>query len=242
MLVYPPNAETGVYLLLGQLRPYLPFELAIDSFEICPHSMGYAHSKHLDALGYWLRDDEWERISIEFKLHSSGMLRDLTAHPDLTVDLLVCWQDDVPGELTQSVAYVLALDEVLANAPEEERTGVIRNPKASAPREHAAATTEAIIARFAEHNRPKVERLCQGWPQYRPGASELIFTRGTRTLFRAVCYSTEHLYVTEYVAREQRKHLVDRFGGDWYQGGAIKVPFDRLDAPGVDHLLSVLGP
>lgn len=240
MLVYPPDAETGVYLLLGELRPYLPFDLSIESFEISPHSMGYAHSKYIDAIGYWLRDGQWERISIELKLYSSGMLRDLSRHPGLSVDLLVCWQDDAKGEIAQSVGHVLALDEVLANVPERERLSIIQYPEASATGGHSPSTTEAVLSRFTESNRPKVERLCQGWLQYHPGASELIFTYGNRTLFRAACYSSQHLIVTEDVDQERRARLVDGLRGDWYEAGAVRIQLDRISVEEVDHFLSVV--
>lgn len=41
-MAYLLGTETRIYLLLGQLGLYLPFEFDIDLFKISPHSMGYS--------------------------------------------------------------------------------------------------------------------------------------------------------------------------------------------------------
>lgn len=87
-MLYAPDAEVAVYLLLGLLWKHLPYDLAFEAFEINPNREGYAHTKFLDAKGKILEGGKWRDISIEFKLYSSGLIRDLEKHPALQS---TCW-------------------------------------------------------------------------------------------------------------------------------------------------------
>jgi len=73
-LVYAPNCENGVYLLMGLLWVYLPYQFAIEAFEID------------DAKGKCYLEDKWTDINIEFKLYSSGLRRDIEKHPGVYAD------------------------------------------------------------------------------------------------------------------------------------------------------------
>jgi len=85
-LVYAPNCENGVYLLMGLLWVYLPYQFAIEAFEIDPNREGYDHTKYLDAKGKCYLEDKWTDINIEFKLYSSGLRRDIEKHPGVYAD------------------------------------------------------------------------------------------------------------------------------------------------------------
>ena len=48
---FAPIAETGVYLLLGLLWDYIPYEFTFEEFEVDLYRKGYDFKKVVDACG-----------------------------------------------------------------------------------------------------------------------------------------------------------------------------------------------
>ena len=71
-LLYAPNAENGVYLLMGLLWRHIPYQFAFEAFEIDPKKEKYNHTKYLDAKAKLFSGGRWQDVTIEFKLYSSN--------------------------------------------------------------------------------------------------------------------------------------------------------------------------
>ena len=217
-LIYPPNGESGVYLLLGLLWNHLPYQIAFEEFEIDPHRQGYNHGKWLDAKGKFYSDEKWQDATFEFKLNSSGLLRDIEKDPNIHCDFLICWKHDLPeATLEGYVDKVLCLEDILnALSPDERRTIIFyseRYPK----RVTSQANLQHLINAFSQENIEKVRKLIQLWPEVSSGKKEILFKIESRTAFRASAYSTkdrEHLTIAENmnISSDARKNLIEVFG------------------------------
>ena len=246
-LVYAPGTENEVYMLTAFLWQYLPYRIAFEEFEVDPKRRGYRHSKWLDAKGRKLVDGKWEDITIEFKLYSSGFLRDLEKYPELKVDkvnLIICWWDDVSG-VRDYVDDVIALKSIFFSLPEDERKCIILHPnKTSKVSEDSSITN--LLLRFSEANRPKVEELCRLWLQQaqaeaQGGRAEILFPRGARTILRACAYSVEHIIVTEYISQYGRGAILSRFKGEQLTSNQISVPLANIELSTLREFLDMLG-
>lgn len=237
-LLYPPDAEVGVYLLMGLLWEYLPQRIVMESFELDPKREGHTHSKYLDAKAKVLADDGWKDVTLEFKLNSSGLLRDLEKHPGLAVDLIVCWTHDAPA-VEPYVGDVLELKSVFWALAKEKRERIIWDPDHVVARGNTPTSTDEILNRFSEANRTKVKKLLALWPQVSPGASELRFMLGAVAAFRACAYSSEHLNVALLPAGVSRASLAERFQGKELQT-SVRIPLEVLGEKEMSNLVALL--
>lgn len=225
-LMFPPDAEVGVYLLMGLLWDHLPYRLAFESFELDPKREGHAHTKYLDAKAKMFSVGEWKDVTVEFKLYSSGFLRDIERHPGLAVDVLVCWVHDAP-KVKNYVGKILELESVYRNLPEDTRAQIVLNPDAVRHSSQKGDSIETVLERFSESNKSKVNFLLEQWPHITPGQAELRFKRGAQTVFRACAYSSEHLIVVGLPQKSSRREIAAQFGGEELQE-TVRVPLNTL--------------
>lgn len=195
-LMYYPNAENGVYLMMGLLWQYLPHQFAFTTFELDPHKEGLSHTKYLDAKAFVRVDrrGEWKEVRIEFKLNSSGLRSDLKKHPGLRADYLICWvHDDL--EMEKHVGSVLALEPIYRGLPPEVRNGMILYEATPQKAGREKGSLAGLLQRFSAENRGKVEYILEKWPERRIGGAEIHFLTGDVTVFRACGYSSQHLII-----------------------------------------------
>ncbi len=231
-LAYAPSTENEVYMLTAFLWEHLPYKIVFEEFEVDPQRQEYRHFKWLDARGKRLVDGKWENITVEFKLHSSGFLRDLKKYPGLKedrVNLIICWCDDAP-EIRDYVGEVMALKPILFSLPEDERKRIILYPNKSNKLPPESSTIGSLLSQFSEANRPKVEKLLELWPQQaQTGVAEILFHRGSKTILRACAYSTEHIIVTEYANESTKGAILSRFEGKMLPSKEVSIPLTSIE-------------
>jgi hypothetical protein len=236
--LYAPSSENGVYLLMGLLWEYLPNQFAIEEFEIDPHLRGYDHTKYLDARAKYYVDGSWEDVTIEFKLYSSGLRRDVENHPGMYADFVVCWEHDAP-DIEQHVGKIIALKDIFKNLPEHQRRRIILYPDKPAKVGRSQVEISDLLKRFSMKNREKIERLLTEWPQARGAKAEILFLRGRDTVFRACAYASEHIIVTEWSSEAVCQELIERFKGEQLQT-SVKVPLDSLRLDDISEFVELM--
>lgn len=233
-LMYAPSTENEVYMLTAFLWQYLPYRIVFEQFEVDPKQQGYKHSKWLDARGKRLVKRKWEDITVEFKLYSSGFLRDLERYPGLKVDranLIICWCDDAP-EVADYVDEVISLKPIFFSLPEDERKHIILYPERTTPDKTShLSSIDDLLSRFSEANRPKVEKLLELWAQLpQAGVAEILFPWGARTILRASAYAIQCITLTEYASKSARRVALSRFEGKTLPGSEqICIPLENID-------------
>lgn len=237
-LVYAPGSESGVYLLMGLLWEYLPHQFAIEAFEIDPNREGYDHTKYLDAKGKCYLDGRWKDVTIEFKLYSSGLRRDIEKHPGLHADFLICWIHDAP-DVEQYVGTVIALQSIFNGLPEDQRRRIILCPEKTAGIKRADVDISELLMRFSPKNREKVEKLLEEWPQAEGATAEILFLRGKDTVFRACAYASEHIIVARWSSVAVRQELIRRLGGKRLQT-TIRVPLATLGLDDISEFVKLI--
>lgn len=238
-LLYAPSSENGVYLLMGLLWEHLPYQFAIEEFEIDPSLEGYDHTKYLDAKAKCYVDGNWKDVTIEFKLYSSGLRRDIDTHPGLHVDFLICWEHDAP-DVEQYAETVIALRDVLDRLPAHERRRVVLYPDRMAKIGRSQVDTRDLLERFSPENRRKVERLLEEWPQARGATAEILFLKGRETVFRACAYTSQHIIVrAKQVSSQACQELIARFRGEKLQR-TVKLPLDNLPLHDVSEFVELM--
>ena len=238
-LLFRPGEENAVYLLMGLLWDYLPYQFAFEEFEVNPRERGYDHSKWLDARGKQFKNGEWVKVNFEFKLKSSGLLRDIDKHPNLCADFLVCWEHDSP-EAEKYVDEVISLKEIYYNLSEDEKESIILKPKQVGKPSLDDVPVDELLERFSDENRPKVEHLCDIWADAHGGHTEIIFPWGGETLFRANPGVPNHLTARKSPLSDDVKQvLLEKFGAV-SQDCTIRVPLNPLDIDDLDSLIELI--
>lgn len=241
-LVYAPSTENEVYMLTAFLWQYLPCRMVFEEFEVNPNQQGYGHSKWLDARGKKLVDGKWEDITVEFKLYSSGFLRDLKEHPGLKndrVNLIICWCDDAP-EVREYVNEVISLKPIFFSLPEDERKRIILYPDKTTPTPNDPSI-DTLLSGFSEANRLKVEKLRELWPQQvQAGEAEILFRQGARTILRACPYSWEHIIVREYISQSTRSAILSRFEGKMLPSKEISIPLTSIELSALPEFVDMV--
>lgn len=237
-MLYAPDAEVAVYLLMGLLWNHLPYRLAFEAFELNPNREGHTHTKFLDAKGKLLAEGVWKDVTIEFKLYSSGLVRDLAKHPGLSVNLLVCWIHDDPS-VEAAVDMILELHSVFRSLPADEQSAIILHPDVTLSRCLEPGNVGDLLGRFSEQNQDKVRELIDMWPQVKAGSAEVMFLRGKSTVLRACKYSSEHLIVCIPPPGFTLKKIVEEFGGEELQYSA-RLPLNDLEPAEIGRLVKLL--
>lgn len=238
-LLYPPNAEVGVYLLMGLLWEHLPVQLAMEAFELDPKREGHAHTKYLDAKAKVNVDGQWTDVTLEFKLHSSGLRQDIKTHPGLKVDFLVCWIHDAP-DIEPFADRILELRSVYKTLSLDDQQRLIRFPDTVPTSPDLEESIEQVLSRFSSDNRRKVQLLVDRWPDVHPGTAEVLFRYGKSTVFRACAYTSEHLIIGTLPTGMSRESIVAKFGG-YEQETTARIPLDGLTEDDLQRLVDVLG-
>lgn len=161
-LLYPPNGENGVYLLMGLLWDHLPYPIVFDCFELPPVDFGDGCVKQFDASGHVLVDGVWKHGNIEFKQRSSDWLTEVEKKPGLHVEYLVCWDDDSQEAHEYVDHAVISLKAVLHRLPEEQRRRIVLR-ETRPPVAHEKQDVAALIDGFASEIQPKVRYLVDSW-------------------------------------------------------------------------------
>lgn len=239
-LLYPPNAEVGVYLLMGLLWEHLPVQLAMEAFELDPKREGHTHTKYLDAKAKVYVEGQWRDVTMEFKLHSSGLRQDVARHPGLKVDFLVCWIHDAP-DIEPFAENILELRSVYNTVSVDKRQRLIRFPDIVPRPAELDASIEQILSRFSAENRLKVRFLVDMWPHVLPGTAEVLFRDGNTTVFRACAYSSEHLIIGTLPPGMSRDSIVAEFGGA-EQETTARVPLRNVTEEDLQRLVLALRP
>jgi hypothetical protein len=234
-MLYPPSAENGVYLLLGLLLPYLHVQFAFEKFEINPKHEEYEHSKYIDAKAKMFTGDSWKDVSVEFKLYSSGILRDADKYPGLYVDYLICWEHDALG-IEKYAGEVIDLKLIYNSVAPLERNKIILNPESSKNfAQHK--TIDELLSYFSEEHQEKVLILLEGWPyQIKGGTAEILFRRDNKTVFRACSYSTQHLILIKSVMADLMPLFASEFNCKEAQN-TVKIFLDDLSDEDVKSFL-----
>ena len=244
-LMYAPSTENEVYMLVAFLREHLPYKIVFEEFEVNPQHRGYRHSKWLDARGKRLVKGKWEDITVEFKLYSSGFLKDLETHPGLKVDranLIICWCDDA-SEVANYVDEVISLKPIFFSLPEDERKRIILYPEIISPGKTSQfSSIDDLLPHFSEANRPKVVKLRELWPQQaQGGVAEILFPWGARTIFRVCAYSTDHIIVTEYANAGAEGAILSRFEGKMLPGSEqISIPLENIELSALPEFVDMV--
>ena len=236
-----PRTENCVYFLIGLLWDKLPREFSFVEFEVDPHRQGYDHNKHLDARGEEKRDEEWVEVTFEFKLYSSGVIRDVEKYPDFYADWLICWEHDAPAA-EEYVGKVLSLRQVYEGLSEDEKE-TVKDEIIDLDLVHTEpdrATTEEVLNRFSEDNRVKVEKLIEEWGEYLTGRSELRFVSRGTTQFRAAAYSSEHIIIRKRVF--DFEEIEGYLEGKAYENlqESVRIPLGQLSTGDLVDLISLL--
>jgi len=227
-LAYAPGAESAVYFLLGPLWDHIPYQLAFEEFEVDPARQGYEHTKRLDARAHVRRDDgEWEEITVEFKLHSSGWLRDIQNKEKLTsVDLLICWEHDAAA-VEDYAERILALKEIYLQLPRFRQRELIWDPMSTGRPARDATPVPELLQRFREKSAANtVHALIEHWTGFgvvEGGVSEILFLKGQYTVMRACPYDSQHLILTQYAPRSVCRDLLARFPTQPLQTEQVKI-------------------
>ena len=245
-LLYPPDKEPGVYLAMGLLWKHLPYQFAIEEFEVNPRKQGYSHNKTLDAKGKQFVDGKWRDVTFEFKLVSSDFTKDIQHHSALNVDFLVCWENDSAG-IASYVGQVIALRSIFEKLPEDERRKIILYPSKvhgvyPIPSK-ALGTFQSELTKnlgnFSQENRKKVERLIEKCPWVQLGETEIKWIYGNKTLFRASPYKLQYLLARKSLPKEMWSIFEKSFGGIENTEG-FKIPLNRLDMKAIDEIAELL--
>ena len=237
-LLHAPGAESGVILLLGLLWDYLPVRFAFENFEVAPPP---GQTKYVDARGYVWTDNGWEPTTIEFKVRSSQLLRDVQQHRDFRVGWLICWEDDAGSVIRRYVDHVLALAEVWRALPEEVRGRLVGNAGPSA-RRTGPVDISSLLAKLSPHHRSVVEALLAGWPEHVPGTREIMLRRNRVTVLRiGADYLDPHIIIKPEA--NLPRAFVDRLlrlpRAEAIQEGT-KVPLDSLTPELVEEILALM--
>ena len=228
-----------MYLLLGLLWQHIPYQIALESFELDPKRHKFSHGKYLDAGGKWYVDGEWRDIAVEFKLYSSGLRRDIQEHPHLHPDLLVCWIHDAP-DVEQHAGVILALRKIYDGLPAQEREKIVLLPDKVWGEVSSSAAIADLLERFSMSNREKVRRLLEAWPQVTGGRSEILFKKGAITAFRACAYSSEHIIVVRYPSAAVYEELRRRFQTRKLGGTSLRVQLDSMKSEDVSRFVELM--
>lgn len=236
-----PRAENCVYLLLGLLWDELPQEFSFLEFEVDPYKQGYSHKKWLDARGEVKKDDEWEKVTFEFKLESKGLMRDVERYPDFYADWLICWDHNAPAA-EKYVGEILSLRQIYEGLSEEEKERVKSEiiDLDFLQEDVAKPSTDEVLARFSDDSRAKVKKLIEEWDEYLTGLTELKFVSRGVTQFRAAAYSSEHIIV--------RKKAIDIEVIEGYLKGkeyanqqeTVRIPLGQLSKEDLFEFISLL--
>jgi hypothetical protein len=238
-LLYAPNNENGVILLMGLLWKYLPYKFVMEEFEIDPKRKGYSHSYRLDARGKQYIQGKWKDVTFEFKLYSSGLLREIKKYPKLWVDFLVCWEHDAK-DLSLSVGQVVSLKEdVFLKLPEDRRRKILLYPEYNIKIVQSTTTIAELLKRFSDRNRDKAKYLLTLWPNCRGGISEIRFLGGPVVYIRVSAYTKEELTITRHVPDATRKRLIEQFGAKQLKD-EMKIPLNSLDFNAIDQIVRII--
>jgi len=230
-LSYAPSAESAVYFLLGLLWNDIPYQIAFDGFEMNPAHHGYEHTKHLDARARMLRNGEWQQITVEFKLNSSGWPRDIRNKEHLTsVDLLICWEHD-DAAVEEYAETILALKDIYSQLPLFRQRELIWDDSQTGKSLPGASPVAELLERFGESAANTVRALIEEWAGFglvEGGVAEIKFVKGQHTLIRACPYDTKHLILTQHIPRRVFKDLLARFPTQPLKTEQVKIMLEDV--------------
>jgi hypothetical protein len=243
-LIYPPAEENGVYLLMGLLWNYLPYRFAFEKFEVDPRLQGYDHKKWFDAKGKCHCKGKWKNVTVEFKVLSSGLFKDIQENPTLYCDFLVCWRHDAAKAVLKGhVGKVLCLEEVFNQLPPETRRMIILEPHGRTKIDRSVTDLPQLLSHFSQENRVKVQTLIELWKDVVPGKTEICFRKNGRAALRANSFSNGCLVVgdseTFTVSPTAREQLIKRFGAS-EQKRSLKILLSRIKLSDLPRLVRII--
>jgi len=244
---YGPSSENAVYLLLGLLWEYVPYNLTFDEFEVNPKMKKYDFDKWVDACGQEFKNGEWVNVTYEFKLISSELLDDIEKNPNYRPDWLICWEHD-EEEAEIYAGNILCLLDIYQSMPQEKKEMIISSPFINI-KDWGSRTEKEVIARFSDDIKPKIEYILKKWPYIRepkkvayttePKKEELVLKKGNKSVAWLVNYKNgENIRISgsgEIIDIIQDKYQAQKCGKSTYN-----VSLTAINEDEIDELLSLI--
>jgi len=233
ILNFAPSAETSVYLLLGLLWDYIPYNFMFEEFEVDPYRKGYDFKKVVYACGKEWVDGDWVNVNFEFKLKSSGLLSDVKRYPNFNPDWLICWLHDAKAAEVYS-GNILCLYDIYQSLPEDEKNKIMKQPNKNIKNWYDTSTMEELLTRFSRENKIKVNYILEEWNEYIPGNSEIILLNRGVTAARVCAYSSEYILIKD--KPELKDYLKKRYKTE-KSGLSLRLLLKDLDEKEIKEIL-----
>lgn len=234
VLNFAPSAETAVYLILGLLWDYIPYKFMFEEFEVDPYRKGYDFKKVVDACGQEWKDGEWIDVNFEFKLKSSGLLRDIQRYPKFYPDWVICWIHDAKAA-EKYTGNVLCLYDIYKSLPENEKNKIMQQPNKTIKKWDDTSTMEELLSRFSHENRRKVNFIIEEWDEYIPGSSEIILLNKGLRAARVCAYSSEYILIKDNI--ELKEYMKERYKTE-KSGLSLRLLLKNLDKKDIKEILA----